>query len=715
MNLNQVAKEYRDRYGFSVFPVILSYKKDKGKYDKKPAVSTWLPFNEKFPTDKEIDIGFSKSGVNAIGLVTGKISGITVLDWDSKEECPYKSPVMVKTISGGKHIYFKYKEGVRNTVRVGGRDLDVRGEHGFVVIPPSGFNEHTYSWEIEGDLGDRLKELPEFPQLSEKVILAKNFNLPLDVQKCLRVKIGSRDDKLYRLACSLVQKHPEDESWGLLLASAKTYEGFGETFTEVDVRAKYSGAYKFIKGKEKLFNQRTDKKKNSTKENDKNLIITSFFETNDYILEEIRCPVTIENTANHENLANPSTIEQTLLKFIKYSKLDSSLSIVDEEKIGEKTVKPITNELAQNGIVNFPTISFLPIADEFAEFAKFAPLVSDIQDFFDIFFEVPEFERKFLPYYVLFTWVYEKFDFIPYLQFCGLTGTGKTRTGETVAGLCYKSIDVRGSASISAIFRMADEWKGTLFIDEFDMDSFGRDNYGAALAFLKSGVGDGSVLRVEGTNKRTVVAYSVKSPKVFTSERPINDAGLQSRTYVIEMESSKKRLPLFKIKNKYNTKLNELRTRLLYWRLINLNKIDLSKIEWGFPELACFDKRVQQVITPIYYLADEESRKSVLKFAQEQEESTFSERREALAGIVFEVIKEMDNNEPEFSEVRKKVNDRLENDGLKLITVKALGKILKISLHFETQKVGHDHITKVTWEKDKFDAMLKYYGYKEQL
>lgn len=454
-------------------------------------------------------------------------------------------------------------------------------------------------------------------------------------------------------------------------------------------------------------------KGNDEKSKDKkgDIIFTSFFETNDYIFEEIRSRSMVETDANNAKQANLSTTGLTSLKFIRYSKLDESLSIVEEIKDGGKTIRPIATKLALSKIVNLPEITELPDKNQFAIFAELAPLILEIQEFFDKFFDVSDFERKFLPYYVLFTWVYEKFPFVPYLQFVGLTGTGKTRTGETVAGVCYKSIDVRGSASISAIFRLADEWKGSLFIDEFDMASFGKDNYGAALAFLKSGVGDGSVLRVEGANKRTVEAYAVKSPKIFTSEKPITDAGLQSRTYVIEMEISKRKIPLFKIKNQYEERLNYLRTRLLFWRLKNLNKIDLSSIEFGYPELNIFDQRVQQVITPIYYLADEESRKGILEFANEQEESTFNERREAISGVIFDVIKDSGKDEPEFSLVFSGVNERMVNEGLKLITIKTLSKILKVNLHFNTGRRGHDNVTKIFWDKDKFDAMLKYYGY----
>ena len=114
MPLSDIAKTCRDIYVFSVIPVILSYKVDENgnfetkiiggeevrKIDKKPAITSWREFQKRFPTDQELENWFSNPKVNAIGLITGKISGVVVLDWDELES-PYKSPVMVKTITGG--------------------------------------------------------------------------------------------------------------------------------------------------------------------------------------------------------------------------------------------------------------------------------------------------------------------------------------------------------------------------------------------------------------------------------------------------------------------------------------------------------------------------------------------------------------------------------------------------------------------------------------
>jgi len=68
------------------------------------------------------------------------------------------------------------------------------------------------------------------------------------------------------------------------------------------------------------------------------------------------------------------------------------------------------------------------------------------------------------------------------------------------------------------------------------------------------------------------------------------------------------------------------------WRFRKLNDINLSELEFGYKELKHFDGRTQQVITPIYYMADAKARKDILTFAKLQEEETLRERRESLDG-----------------------------------------------------------------------------------
>lgn len=245
-DLLKAAKEYRDKYGWSVIPVRVTHDQQTGKFEKKPAV-VWKPYMERVATDEELVVWFSNPDVNGLGVVTGKISDLIVLDWDSQEHCSYRSNCEVKTISGGRHIYYRYREGVRNTVRVAGKPLDVRGDGGFVVVPPTGLGDRRYEWVTCS--GNR--DLPPFPLLDQTCVGEK-----LEVATHLNVKEGERDAKLYELACSLLQKYSLDDAWQLLEGAARGYEGFGQTFFERDVTAKFDNAKRFLEQQGKLYIQR---------------------------------------------------------------------------------------------------------------------------------------------------------------------------------------------------------------------------------------------------------------------------------------------------------------------------------------------------------------------------------------------------------------------------------------------------------------------------
>src|SRR5204863_8860180 len=71
-------------------------------------------------------------------------------------------------------------------------------------------------------------------------------------------------------------------------------------------------------------------------------------------------------------------------------------------------------------------------------------------------------------FYLLFTWVYDDFNELPYLRLRGDPGCGKTRFLLTVGSLCYKPIFASGASTVSPLFRLLDAIRGTLIIDEGD-------------------------------------------------------------------------------------------------------------------------------------------------------------------------------------------------------------------------------------------------------
>jgi len=158
-----IIKKYIDK-GLSVFPVQLTQNGDK--VEKKPVVE-WTDYQRRYATESEIKVWCSLLDFNALGMATGKISGVTVLDIDDPSITEYDSEVKVGTISGGFHLWYKYKPGVRNSVRVGDKLMDVRGDGGFVVVPPSALPDKKYTW-IKYNF-DKLTDFPVVVQHQREI------------------------------------------------------------------------------------------------------------------------------------------------------------------------------------------------------------------------------------------------------------------------------------------------------------------------------------------------------------------------------------------------------------------------------------------------------------------------------------------------------------------------------------------------------------------
>ena len=136
--------------GWSVIPI--------ERHGKRPLVS-WLEFQSRLAAPDEIEGWFQRWPDSNIALVTGRLSGLVVLDVDSghggaaslsqleSEEGPLPRTVEAVTGGGGRHLYFSHP-GVPVANRVGVRPgIDVRGDGGCVVAPPSVHSSgRRYAW-----------------------------------------------------------------------------------------------------------------------------------------------------------------------------------------------------------------------------------------------------------------------------------------------------------------------------------------------------------------------------------------------------------------------------------------------------------------------------------------------------------------------------------------------------------------------------------------
>jgi putative DNA primase/helicase len=98
-----------------------------------------------------------------VAIATGEVSKIVVLDIDCKGEVDGEASLRallhekgwvlpetrdVRTPNGGRHLYFRLPEGVtvRSSAGKLGPGLDVRGDGGYVIAPPSVVNGKAYEW-----------------------------------------------------------------------------------------------------------------------------------------------------------------------------------------------------------------------------------------------------------------------------------------------------------------------------------------------------------------------------------------------------------------------------------------------------------------------------------------------------------------------------------------------------------------------------------------
>jgi hypothetical protein len=148
------ALKYRNDLHWSVIPV---------HRNKVPALRSWDEFQERYATEQEIQ-GWFEQGHNNLGVVTGKISGIDVVDLDgfegaqTAERLGLKSKVISRT---GKGFQLFFRCSGLKTTRKELPGLDTRGTGGYVVVPPSvHYLSKPYKWDKEFSPDD-LEPVPQ--------------------------------------------------------------------------------------------------------------------------------------------------------------------------------------------------------------------------------------------------------------------------------------------------------------------------------------------------------------------------------------------------------------------------------------------------------------------------------------------------------------------------------------------------------------------------
>lgn len=216
MNNLKLAQQYLN-FGWSVIPVING--------GKKPLID-WKEYQQRKPTEVEITNWWTKWPNANIGVITGKISNVIVIDIDPQHGATSESFSTVTTVtaqtgSGGRHYFFKYVEGIgsRTAIKQG---IDVRADGGYVVVSPSiHASGKCYEW-IFGPGKNAIASLPSFVfyWLQDKVGNKDISNW--QTNKLTGVCEGERNNTATSIAGKLLTRFPQQEwetiAWPLLQA-----------------------------------------------------------------------------------------------------------------------------------------------------------------------------------------------------------------------------------------------------------------------------------------------------------------------------------------------------------------------------------------------------------------------------------------------------------------------------------------------------------------
>lgn len=129
-----------------------------------------------------------------IGLATG--NGLAVIDVDPRSggvrDSAWPETLTARTPSGGLHLYYGTEFEVRNSASALAPGVDVRGEGGYVVGPPSVTDEGSYEWVNVCPMAAAPELLFRPPGRGPSVSASYN---PPDV-----VSEGGRNDAIVRYA-----------------------------------------------------------------------------------------------------------------------------------------------------------------------------------------------------------------------------------------------------------------------------------------------------------------------------------------------------------------------------------------------------------------------------------------------------------------------------------------------------------------------------------
>lgn len=360
------------------------------------------------------------------------------------------------------------------------------------------------------------------------------------------------------------------------------------------------------------------------------------------------------------------------------------------------------NNLIRNNIVLFPS--------EPTEFGSTQELVNELRDYLHRYVDVSDSFERLAVHYALLTWVYDRFNELPYLRLRGDYGTGKTRFLLTLGSISS------GASSVSPLFHMLDRFGGTLIVDEADF-RFSDEKADLTKILNNGNVRGFPVLRSESKDGREFNprAFQVFGPKIIAMRNHFDDPALESR-FITETSGERalrKDIPL-NLPPEQREEAEKLRNKLLMYRFKNFKDISATPQKLD----GSLEPRINQIYAPLSaVIDDEEAREDLRKSARQNGASLRAERGASMHAHVLTAIRCVMEGGGKGGVAIKEISEVFTRaygkDYERQVTNQWLGHVIRRKLNLTTHKSHGNYVISFS-ELPKLKVLFERYGVTEE-
>lgn len=641
--LRSLAERYVRDLGYSVVPL-------KAATKGPPLLPEWKPYTQRRPVSEELDSWFS-DGLRNIAVVCGQVSGgLVVIDFDDARAFHYcfgqvdklaaETPVAVT--AKGFHVYMLIRGGARPknyTLRNGSTSylpVDVKGEGGYVVAPPSvhptgaqyrflaNHEEiaETRQEELDRTLAGYAEEWPVVERTLQHWKEGNRHNLVLGLVKFLSVEMRFADERIERMVRGICR----------VAGIEPSYEGeLGRQVHEqlLQLRAKGPGQLASVKflGEElygklrPLVPRRPRRHSGAKKEEEENFRFETYLELPDgRVAEEVVTP-----EGERFVLYDPATDRWEIVpEIVGDGEAYRPRPIIPEERMA------IT---IPDGVEEYEsTQKLLEEMDTLAR-TVYDPGTQDVM--FRVWCRL-----------ALSSWIIGELEeglperYAPILPALGPPAAGKGRLLTVCRHFFYRSILFQKTKRVPSIFRTLQPYHyATLLLEEADVDDSTESS--DLIEFLNSRASGHPAVRwssdAERSNWFLNFGYTI-----LALRRPYEDAGLTSRTIPYRAESTYRDLPLIATPE-FAAAAKILTRKLLLWRLRHIGRIRRGTLVMPTSfRIEGMDgaHRVRAAFLPLLALKEEDPAiaEDAEELVQEIQQRVVVDRAESFEGQLLNVV-----------------------------------------------------------------------------